>query len=150
MLRGVICLCAALPWAATAAMYKWVDEKGVTHYSESPPPDGNATRVELPPIPPAAGTPDTVEKWKQRDIEFRRRRLEKEQAEEQADSAAKRDAALRDQRCLDARRRLDILQAGRPVYRVNEHGERIYLEDQERASEIERWRKQADTYCDAQ
>lgn len=146
MVRGVVCLCAALPWAAAAAMYKWVDEKGVTHYSESPPPDGKASRVELPPIPPAAASPD--ENWKERDLEFRRRRLEKEQADERADAAAKQADAVRKERCLESRRRLDILQAERPVYRVNERGERVYLEDQERAGEIEKWRKQADTYCD--
>ena len=38
----------ALSTAAPAQkMYKWVDEKGVTHFSENPPPDGTkATTVE--------------------------------------------------------------------------------------------------------
>ena len=34
----LFCLFLALPVAAQA-MYKWVDEKGVTHYSEHPPAD---------------------------------------------------------------------------------------------------------------
>jgi Domain of unknown function (DUF4124) len=148
MIRGLVCLCAALPCAAAAAMYKWVDEKGVTHYSESPPPDGKASRVELPPTAPSSAPAETVQTWKDRDIEFRRRRLEQEQAQDKADAAAKHAAAQREGRCLQARSRLDILQSERPVYHVNERGERVYLEDQERASAIEQWRKQADTYCD--
>jgi hypothetical protein len=32
-----------------AAVYRWVDDKGVTHYSETPPPDKKAKEVELHP-----------------------------------------------------------------------------------------------------
>jgi hypothetical protein len=51
---------------ASATVYKWVDEKGVTHYSDQPHP--GATKVEVapaqtysaPPPPPApAGAPST-------------------------------------------------------------------------------------------
>ncbi len=147
--RYAACLCAALPWMASAAMYKWVDEKGVTHYSESAPPGAKATRIELPSTPAPAAPKDSVESWKERDIEFRKRRLEKEQADDAAAASAKRDAAVHKAQCLEARRRVDILQPGHPVYRVNERGERVYMEDQERAAEIDKWSKWADTNCDS-
>lgn len=62
---------ACLPALAAAQMYKWVDEKGVTHYSESPPPTGKSETVPIKPraapapepakampaAPPRAGVP---------------------------------------------------------------------------------------------
>lgn len=37
---------------ASPGIYKWVDEKGVTHYSETPPPHQKAKEVEVVPPPP--------------------------------------------------------------------------------------------------
>ncbi|HMW29814.1 MAG TPA: DUF4124 domain-containing protein, partial [Plasticicumulans sp.] len=48
----------ALP--ADAAVYKWVDAEGRTHYSSTPPPGADAKPVvirEDPLPPPAAGSP---------------------------------------------------------------------------------------------
>ena len=40
---------ALFAFPVAAQIYKWVDEKGVSHFSETPPPDGKAKnrRVEL-------------------------------------------------------------------------------------------------------
>ena len=35
-----------------ATIYKWVDEKGVTQYSEIPPSGKKAEKVDMPPPPP--------------------------------------------------------------------------------------------------
>jgi hypothetical protein len=40
---------ACLPALAAAQMYKWVDEKGVTHYSETPPPSGKSETLSIKP-----------------------------------------------------------------------------------------------------
>lgn len=37
---------------ATAAMYRYLDEKGQVVYSEKPPPSGDATLIKPPPPPP--------------------------------------------------------------------------------------------------
>jgi hypothetical protein len=51
-------LMAGVVGIAGAALYKWVDERGVTHYSESPPPARPSTRMEDPPrIPPPRPPP---------------------------------------------------------------------------------------------
>lgn len=49
----VLCLALAIPPLAAQTVYQWKDAKGVTHYSDSPPPKG-ATRRELR---TPAGTP---------------------------------------------------------------------------------------------
>ena len=37
---------------ASPGIYKWVDEKGVTHYSETPPPQKKTKEVDIAPPPP--------------------------------------------------------------------------------------------------
>lgn len=144
-------LALALP--ASAALYKWVDEKGVTHYSESPPPEGTqAKKLELPstaPSEPNKARPETPEDWKGRELDFRRRMLEKQKAEQSAKAQGDRSESQRKERCTEAHRRLDLLSVGRPLYHVNEKGERVYMEDSDRAAENAKWRKEADQYCDS-
>lgn len=45
-------LCLLFATAATAAMYRYLDENGQVVYSEKPPPSGNATLIKPPPPPP--------------------------------------------------------------------------------------------------
>jgi hypothetical protein len=145
--RLLLAVALASPWPAAAALYKWVDEKGVTHYSEQPPPDGKATRLELPAQAPAQGSASPGN-WKEREIEFRKHRIEKEQADDKQKADSERNAAMRKDACLRARRQLDLLGAGRPLYHVNEHGERVYMDDAERAAETKKWSKEAEAACD--
>lgn len=54
----IIALLALLAAAgAQAEVYKWVDEDGVTHYSQQPPPGGDARVIQpgisAPPEPPS-------------------------------------------------------------------------------------------------
>ncbi|MBJ7313654.1 DUF4124 domain-containing protein [Rugamonas sp. CCM 8940] len=39
-LAAILLLCAGAAGGVHAQVYKWVDEKGVTHYSDAPPPPG--------------------------------------------------------------------------------------------------------------
>ena len=143
---------AALLWLALAAvappasadMYKWVDEKGVTHYSENPPPDGKATKMETKPSGPAGAPSALPESWKQRELESRQKRIKEESDRAGEDNRA----AARKRRCLQAQREIDVVQSARPVYSVNERGEKVYLDDKDRAREIEGWKKHVQTYCD--
>ncbi len=47
LIAGIV-LCAAFSSSAEAKLYKWVDDNGVTHYSETMPPQyANRNRVQL-------------------------------------------------------------------------------------------------------
>jgi hypothetical protein len=140
-------LASAASASAWATLYKWVDEKGVTHYTQEPPPDGKATKIE-PRVDAPASKPQAPENWKEREIEFRRRRLEKERNEENAKAGAQNAEAQRHARCIEAREELQILSPGHPVYQVNEKGERVYLEDAQREAQTRRWQAQADKWCE--
>lgn len=143
----LLAVCAAFVPAAHA-MYKWVDEKGVTHYSETPPPDGKAQKVEIKPSGPPAGSAARPDAWKQRELDSRQQRLQREQQDEYDKAKQHNESATRKNRCNQAKRELQVLETQVPVYTLNEKGERVYLDDKDRASEIEEWKRHIRTYCD--
>jgi uncharacterized protein DUF4124 len=142
-------LCAA---PSFAQMYKWVDDKGVTHYSESPPPGRKAQQIQATPspTPSPSATPKPAEPastWSDKERAFRQRTIEREYAEE---TKRKKDAeriALRREACLEARYTINTLNSGGPVYKLNEKGEREYLADSVRAEKLQRAKENAETYC---
>ncbi len=147
MMRALLLSLALLSFAAAAQMYKWVDEKGVTHYSETLPPDTKGTRVDVKPasgdVPPLPPTD-----WKQKELDARQQRIQKEQNEQQQRAQELNQAATRRSRCLQAQRQLSIMQAPRPIYQMNEKGEKVYLEDAQREREIAGWQANVKKYCD--
>jgi hypothetical protein len=72
---------------AQAQVYKWVDENGHVHYSETKPESGKAQTLGVKTTPPlAAAQPSsaTVPTWQEQE-----RRLRQRQAEEAIDKASK-------------------------------------------------------------
>lgn len=134
---------------ASAEVYKWVDAQGKVHYGERPPVGQDATelhRASQPYTPPA----EDVERARERTellLEGQRRHREAEQEAQAREAAKAREQAQRKRRCQIARRNHRVLEVGRPVYKTNDNGERVYLEDAERQAEIARWAKQIETYC---
>ena len=141
-MRAALLALALVALAAMAQpMYKWVDEKGVTHFSESPPPDGKATKVE---VKPTGTEKPRTDDWKERELESRQRRAQKDGAE---DETRKKEERERAQRCTRAQEGLDTVTNSRRVYRLDDKGERVYMEDAERPAAIEKWRQEAQRYC---
>ena len=141
-----VLLLAALP---AAAIYKWVDEKGVTHFSETPPPDGRkATKVE-PKVTPPSGPVAPPADWKKREQESRKSRLEREMSDDAARARAHNEAAERANKCSRAKRDLEVLGSQRPVYSRNDRGEKVYVEDKDRPAEIAAARREIEAHCDA-
>ena len=125
----MICLLLAPLVPASAQTYKWVDDKGVTHYGDRPPQGSKAQPVEqhLAAPMPAPGTSNQPS-WKEKELEFRSRRVENQtkEAEQQRQEATRRQA------CNQARDQLAQMKLARRVYRLNEKGERVYQSDEER------------------
>jgi len=126
-------------------LYKWVDEKGVVHYSDTPPAGKAAKKLEASPQPPLDNTqaPPHSRSWQEQlqDSNERRFREGKGQQEQQ------KKAQEAESKCRQARNALESLKQERPLYRVGKDGERIYMEDGDRGRFAENWQKQADTYC---
>ena len=134
-----------------AQLYKWVDEQGHVHYGDCPPPE--CEPIEIPPPPaPAAEEVERAQERLKRMLEEQRERAEirrqAEEAERLKREAEERIAAYRRSRCQLAQQNLHTLRLGRPVYRIDEKGERVFLDDAERAAEIERMKEDIREYCD--
>ena len=149
--RAIATACLALAAFAAGAqsMYKWVDEKGTTHFSEHPPPDGaKASKVApkvTPPSSPAAGpAKSNAEAWRAQETEFRKRQVERGQR----DQAEQRERAEREQLCSQARRRLASLLNSSRIYRDHEDGTRTYLNEAQRDSAVAGQRATVKEHCD--
>jgi len=134
----------ALIVPATAQVYKWVDERGTTHYGERPPPGRKAQQVEQHlanpvPAPGKANQPN----WKEKDLEFRSRRIETEQAE----AKRKQQEAAQRQACDQARDQLAQMKLARGLYRLDDKGDRMFQSDEERSASIARQEQLVSQRC---
>ena len=141
-----ILFCAlAAPLAGAQQMYKWKDEKGVTHFSENPPPDGGkAEKIEVKPVGGERPTLPPPETWKQKELESKQQKAKAEGADE---IARKREESQRAQKCQAYRRELDSLTNGVRLFHLNDKGERVFMEDTERNQRIEEARKMIRDNC---
>ena len=142
-----LALAAALCFtSAHAEMYRWVDENGVTHFSQAPPASGDATRLEKPAADPV-GNSDTVqsvnEQWQQLQDRRDERAEQEEQAQEQQDLQARREA-----NCRAARNNLEVLQG--PTNRLikTPGGDYQRLTEEERQERIRKAEEIMERDCD--
>jgi hypothetical protein len=143
----VLAIGMALAPAATAQLYKYVDEKGKTVYSDQPPVNLDSKQVNAPAGRASAAAPATGPKSAvERDKELEKSRKEtRDKADKQA-KAAERDQLI-EQRCAAARERYAAFAEGGRIYRMNDKGERVYMDDAELESGRERSRREMDEAC---
>jgi hypothetical protein len=126
---------------AHAQIYKWVDANGKTHYGDAPPQSGQA-RAEVVKTPPILEPGKPGPSWEEKDREFRRRKIERE-----AMSAKDEVAPTSQQICASARYKLQTLD-GKLIYRIDKKtGERVYMEDSERAAIEKKAKQDIATHC---
>jgi len=154
---GVVML-AALP-AAAQQLYKYVGPDGKVQYSDRPPPDGRkAEKVTTSRISssgpgnPATGAaasdapksaPKTAAEQEQA---FRQRKAEAEEKARKSEKVAQ-DQQHQAEACANARRDLAGVQSGARVARLNEAGERIFLDDNGVQGEIARLQRDVAANC---
>lgn len=137
------------------AQWMWKDEAGHTIASDQPPPPGTpqsrilkSPRTSPAPAAPAK-PPEGVEPPKSladRDLEFKQRQKEAAEAQKAADESAAKARALAEN-CATVRGNLAALQTGGRMARVNERGEKSYIDDNQRAAEIARAQGQVAQFC---
>ncbi|MGI9219977.1 MAG: DUF4124 domain-containing protein [Woeseiaceae bacterium] len=124
---------AALVFSASAVageIYKWVDEDGNVHYEDRPTGD-EVERV-------AVVSNNTSRSSVQASIDARRAhenaradaRSQKEEEKRKAEEVA-RITAEREQKCADSRSRMENYLQARRLYKEDENGERVYLDDEQ-------------------
>jgi hypothetical protein len=123
----------SLPFAAHAdTIYKWVDEKGVTHFSQTPPETNTkADKVDVR-VPQAAAHAEAPAAGEPKKPQM---------------SEAKREK--REERCKAARESLERLNNPAPVVTIDEKtGEKTAVPDVERAKHIAQVKKVIGQQCD--
>jgi hypothetical protein len=152
---GILLSLALVPAVgAEGTIYKWKDKEGNVHYTGCPPPPGcKAETVATEPVP------------SEQQIKQAQERLDKLLAE-QEESAAGREqerlkregeqvaamqmAVARKRACVAAQQNLHALLMNRPVYSINEKGEREFLDDAAHKAEIEHQRRLIRDNCDTE
>ena len=134
--QGILALAllAALP--AAAQMYKCVDERGVTHYSDKPRPGCKGGEVDIRPIPPISGSiaPANRDLAKQ-EAEFSRRQIEREETEAKAKEA-------REERCARLRQEQNWLSFAGPLSHTDAQGRPDYVDDATRDARMAKVKEQ--------
>ncbi len=131
---------------AQAAMYKWVDEHGVTHYSQFPPSEREHQTV-VPPPPPAAdpeGAQQRLEDLLKRQDESAKAKTEAAEKRNQAAAEAERRA----KNCSIARANLDKLTNLGHRRLTGPDGAAYFPTEEERQQRIAEARKQIEEYCE--
>lgn len=133
-----VLLASALP--AHAQMYKCVDARGVTHYTDKPLPGCKGRPVNIQGQPPLSGqvAPPSKPDPAREDAEFKGRQIERENTE----ASSKAAQAASTQRCVMLRREHSLLSNAGRVTRVNEKGEREFVEDAAREARIAKLREE--------
>lgn len=150
------------------AQYKWRDANGRLVYSDMPPPasvpQGAVLQAPNRPATPVAPVTDSggtgmaakaaaaptaaasAPSMADRELEFRKRRMERADAERKATEEAAR-AKQAAAACDDARAQLRTLESGIRITRVTESGEREFLDDAQRAARLDAARASLSKHC---
>lgn len=151
---ALLALACALPLAASA-QWVWMEGGRKVYSDKAPPPDIPADRIlkapkgvalpvaETQPAAAGAATPDGAAgnvprvAGKDKTLEERRKQAAAAAADKQKAEEAKY-AALKADNCSRAKQAKASYESGARIARVDDKGEKRFLEDNERAAEVKR------------
>jgi type IV secretory pathway VirB10-like protein len=144
----------ALPLLSHAEIYKWKDKDGKVRYSDTPPPSNIKQEAHrgkksvqgmnkeplaavAAPAKEAVSKEDEAAKQRQRNAEAEKRNKQEKEAE------AKRKA----ENCSAAKANLETYTQGGRVYKMNEKGEREYMDDNDFKAGKEKSQQEVNENC---
>ena len=164
----VMCILIALPMLAKADIYKWKDKGGTIRYTDTPPPSNikqesiGGKKLIKPtgqaPLAPVANADATASKDELKgkapnpnteNPEEIAARLRQKNAEAEKNNKKEKDAQakIKEENCKASKANLASYQQGGRVYKVNEKGEREYLDDAGLKAGAEKAQKEVSDYC---
>jgi len=126
-----------MPATALPEVYKWVDERGRTHYSQKPPAKNKSEQIQIKQSSSPAA--DNISQHEHRNRQQRLLRAYEEERLQRDNNRIKekQNRENRNRQCASARNRLQIVQGGYRLYDLDKQGNRVYLDaqaiDKERA-----------------
>jgi len=163
---GAVVAAFALAAAPAHAQWMWKDEAGHTIASDMPPPPNTpasrilkSPRKTTPPGQPVADAPsgdatkaadpskaEAPKTLADRELDAKKQDRERAEAAKKSDDEAAKALAMKEN-CSTVRGNLAGLQAGGRAARVNDKGEKYYLDDSQRAAEVAKAQGQIAQYC---
>ena len=172
ILTGLVLAAAFQP---AHAQWIWKDENGRTVASDQPPPksvplshivksprargtndaavdanapvkDGDSKDADKKDGKVDAVKADAPKSLADRDLDYKKRQKDAAEAEQKQQADATKAKAMQEN-CTAMRGNMAALQAGGRTARVNEKGERYYLDDAQRQGEVEKTRGQIEQFC---
>ena len=155
-------LLAALPCAQAQSIWKWRDHDGRIQISDRAPPldipdkdilqRPGGSRSWAPPAgaAEAAAFPGDAGSQVDPELEARKRKLSQEQTQQKAKQSTadqERRAAQRAETCRRAQAQMKAFDNGQRMTRINDKGEREFLDDGARAAEADRTRQLIQDSC---
>lgn len=140
--------CAWVSSAAAKEVYTWTDKNGIVHYGDMPPAEENSEKITVEDAyvpgtsgayPTAAETADDATARADADpsettlsaAQQRREKIAKERQERKELQAERREM------CGKRKRRLEQLEPARRVLYINEQGEEVRMDDDQRMALIQ-------------
>ena len=153
MKRSILLACGLALFVAAQAhaqVYKCVDPRGKTVYSQSPCPATSKSKTLEASPPPASAAPASPAKGpsdpRKANAEAKKRQLEEQEAKKKA-AASDEEAKVRQENCGRAKGALAQYEAGGRITRFNAKGEREFLSDEDIAREKARAQDLVKEYC---
>lgn len=122
-------------------VYKWTDEKGALHYSQTPPPARYAKAVDVKAR--ATVAPSTKAGGNAAAIETPAASAANPATKPAAPAAPK----LSPETCKNMQANLDTLASGRRLYEKDTAGERAYITEERRAAQIQIYQQNLSKGC---
>lgn len=139
-LFAALALAVAMVTPAGAAIYKWVDEKGVTHYGEKAPKDTATEQVKVSDTTSsdADSEIERLNKKRAADEAARKKPAEEGAAASTTTSVTESKTArqAKEDACAQNRKNLDHLRSGKRVRVVGDDGQKRLLDDEAIAAQI--------------
>jgi hypothetical protein len=152
--KWILTTLALIPFAVgqmshATPFYKWVDEQGATHYTQTPPPQKVVKKVVVSAHIPAdsANTIKNLNTLTKTDVK------ENDDAEKAADKAKSTATAEAERRaknapqCQQLRASLTQLQSGKRLHESDAKGERSYVTEAQKATQIQQANTQIQKEC---
>lgn len=137
---------ASLPLTAHAQIMKCVGAGGRVEFAAACPPGTKAQDTGIR-NSPAAAPASPQKSLAERDADFRKRATEQQEAAKKGEEKNQQTADQK-QNCEAAKSYLTSLQSGNRIGKTDPAtGERIFMEDNERAAEMARAQRAADSSC---
>jgi len=128
-------------------IYKWTDDDGNVYYEDRP--SGAVTEERLS-ITYRSTDSGAVQQRVQKRVDAQTTRRESQAAAAAAQQEAAADAAAdqaRQEKCDRSRARLETYLQSRRLYRTDENGERVYLDDVQRQEARQKAEDQISEFC---